>query len=51
MLTMGIIGLFLGAVVLALGFELFMAWLGDETPRTPVAPVAAVAPATRVEGA
>ncbi|HEB90117.1 MAG TPA: AI-2E family transporter, partial [Deltaproteobacteria bacterium] len=26
MLTMGIIGLFLGAVVLALGFELFMAW-------------------------
>ncbi|HEB91609.1 MAG TPA: AI-2E family transporter, partial [Deltaproteobacteria bacterium] len=27
MLTMGIIGLFLGAVVLALGFELFMAWL------------------------
>lgn len=29
MLTMGIIGLFLGAVVLALGFELFMAWLLD----------------------
>lgn len=27
MLTMGIIGLFLGAVVLALGYELFMAWL------------------------
>lgn len=27
MLTMGIVGLFLGAVVLALGFELFMAWL------------------------
>ena len=33
MLTMGIIGLFLGAVVLALGFELFMAWLGDGSPR------------------
>ncbi len=27
MLTMGIIGLFLGAVVLALGYELFIAWL------------------------
>jgi predicted PurR-regulated permease PerM len=27
MLSMGIIGLFLGAVVLALGFELFRAWL------------------------
>jgi hypothetical protein len=24
---MGILGLFLGAVVLALGYELFMAWL------------------------
>jgi predicted PurR-regulated permease PerM len=33
LLTMGIIGLFLGAVVLALGFELFMAWLADrESP-------------------
>jgi predicted PurR-regulated permease PerM len=29
MLAMGIIGLFLGAVVLALGYELFIAWLGD----------------------
>ena len=29
MLTMGIVGLFLGAAVLALGFELFMAWLDD----------------------
>jgi predicted PurR-regulated permease PerM len=27
MLSMGILGLFLGAVVLALGYELFMAWL------------------------
>lgn len=34
MLTMGIIGLFLGAVVLALGFELFMAWLSDDTGRS-----------------
>ena len=29
MLTMGIVGLFLGAVVLALGYELFVAWLGE----------------------
>ena len=29
MLTMGIVGLFLGAVVLALGFELFRAWLEE----------------------
>ena len=31
MLTMGIIGLFLGAAVLALGFELFMAWLDESS--------------------
>jgi len=48
MLTMGIVGLFLGAVVLALGFELFKAWLLDageapavatvaDAPHTPVA--------------
>lgn len=30
MLTMGIVGLFLGAVVLALGFALFMAWLEED---------------------
>ena len=29
MLSMGIVGLFLGAVVLALGYELFIAWLGE----------------------
>lgn len=29
MLTMGIVGLFLGAVVLALGFALFQAWLSE----------------------
>ena len=29
MLTMGIIGLFLGSVVLALGYALFMAWLSE----------------------
>ncbi len=49
MLTMGIIGLFLGAVVLTLGFELFKAWLldrdasafgiPDERPEAPVAAV------------
>ncbi len=32
MLSMGIIGLFLGAVVLALGYELFVAWLADADP-------------------
>ena len=32
MLTMGIVGLFLGSVVLALGFALFMAWLSDSPP-------------------
>ena len=32
MLTMGIVGLFLGSVVLALGFALFMAWLSDTPP-------------------
>ncbi len=31
MLSMGIVGLFMGAVVLALGYELFMAWLGPAT--------------------
>lgn len=33
LLSMGIVGLFLGSVVLALGFELFMAWLkeGDDS--------------------
>ncbi len=34
LLTMGIVGLFLGAAVLALGFELFLAWLelGEPSP-------------------
>ncbi|NOQ90132.1 MAG: AI-2E family transporter, partial [Gammaproteobacteria bacterium] len=32
MILEGVIGLFVGAVVLALGYELFMAWLSaDET--------------------
>ena len=35
MLTMGIIGLFLGSVVLALGFALFMAWLEDPDAAEP----------------
>lgn len=29
MLTMGMIGLFLGAVILARGYELFTAWLAE----------------------
>ena len=32
MMLSGIIGLFIGAVILALGYQLFMAWLGDEPP-------------------
>lgn len=43
MLTMGIVGLFLGAAVLALGFEIFMAWLEpdsqkEEDPRSTSTP-------------
>jgi len=30
MITSGIIGLFVGAIILALGYELFMKWLNDE---------------------
>ena len=30
MILSGIIGLFVGAIILALGYELFMKWLGDE---------------------
>ena len=29
MIASGIIGLFVGAIVLALGYELFMAWLNE----------------------
>ena len=32
MLTMGIIGLFLGAVVLAVGYELLVAWIDADGP-------------------
>jgi predicted PurR-regulated permease PerM len=32
MLLSGIIGLFIGAVILALGYKLFLAWLGTEVP-------------------
>lgn len=32
MLAMGIIGLFVGAVVLALGYQILAAWLAEETP-------------------
>jgi predicted PurR-regulated permease PerM len=35
-ITSGIIGLFVGAVVLVLGYKLFLAWMG-EAPETPVA--------------
>jgi predicted PurR-regulated permease PerM len=46
MLSSGIIGLFVGAVVLAVGFELFAAWVkGNEGEAEPIAAVA-----TRLEG-
>jgi predicted PurR-regulated permease PerM len=32
MLTSGIVGLFIGAVVLAVGYKLFMTWLDEEIP-------------------
>ena len=32
MLTMGIVGLFIGAVVLALGYKLLQGWMKLETP-------------------
>ena len=34
MLTMGIIGLFVGSVVLAVGYELFKAWIEEDEPST-----------------
>ncbi len=36
MMTSGIIGLFIGSVVLALGYKLFMIWLDPENETTPV---------------
>jgi hypothetical protein len=35
-MTSGIIGLFIGSVVLALGYKLFMIWLDPENETTPV---------------
>jgi hypothetical protein len=29
--AIGIIGLFVGAIVLSVGYKLFLAWLGQET--------------------
>jgi predicted PurR-regulated permease PerM len=34
MLAMGIMGLFVGAVVLALGYQILTAWLAEEAPQT-----------------
>ncbi len=34
MMLSGIIGLFIGAVILALGYELFIAWLDYGEPQT-----------------
>ena len=42
MITSGIVGLFIGAVILALGYKLFQVWLewGDEAEESPGSPVA-----------
>jgi predicted PurR-regulated permease PerM len=32
LLSAGVIGLFIGAVVLALGYELFLLWLNTDVP-------------------
>jgi predicted PurR-regulated permease PerM len=37
MIMSGIIGLFVGAVVLAVGYTLFMAWLGQDDGSSEVA--------------
>jgi predicted PurR-regulated permease PerM len=38
-ISSGIIGLFVGAVVLVLGYKLFLAWLRETpTPQTPSSP-------------
>lgn len=34
-LSSGIIGLFIGAVVLVLGYKLFLAWLNEDQPPAP----------------
>jgi predicted PurR-regulated permease PerM len=34
-ISMGILGLFLGAVILALGYEMLSAWLREEGVTTP----------------
>jgi predicted PurR-regulated permease PerM len=31
-MTMGIIGLFIGAIILSVGYKLFLAWLWEITP-------------------
>jgi predicted PurR-regulated permease PerM len=38
MIMSGIIGLFLGAVMLALGYKLFQAWMGPDPAQQPAAP-------------
>jgi len=48
MVSAGLIGLFVGAVILALGYVIFMAWVADadEQPCDPVEPQGADAPPT-----
>jgi predicted PurR-regulated permease PerM len=47
MITNGIIGLFIGPVLLAVGYELFWQWVDDvPRPMLPITPVVPVAPVT-----
>jgi predicted PurR-regulated permease PerM len=39
-ITQGIVGLFVGSVVLALGYELFIAWMAPDSERAEAAEAA-----------
>ena len=45
MVSAGIVGLFIGAVALAVGYQLFMDWVNRPDPDGPVAPEASSPPA------
>jgi predicted PurR-regulated permease PerM len=51
MLTSGIIGLFIGSVILAVGYALFRAWLGADAPEALAAATEDAPPSFREEGA
>jgi len=43
-LAHGIVGLFIGPIILAVGWELMMAWIGDDPSRDPISPQEHVPP-------